>query len=189
MNDVHACNWCLPQPPKSSLPALMERRGPLRAHTLMWGQTSQCLLHITPPPLFFLYPHTQRRYCCCYCSHQVSHLSLFSRLGSSSPSTIRTLRRRSVSSPRCGTPTFMRSNTHTHSPAVCSHARAWGGDSRSKAELFSPEWRRLHLNPAPASRRPTERGASLGEVEPHTERQVLVCTSLLLNAATSPGCR
>lgn len=38
--------------------------------------------------------------------------------------------------------------------------------------LVSLEWRCLHLNPAPTSGRPTERGVALREVEPHAECQV-----------------
>lgn len=41
-----------------------------------------------------------------------------------------------------------------------------------------PERRCLHLNPAPTSGRPTERGVAFREVEPHAERQVQVYSCL-----------
>lgn len=63
--------------------------------------------------------------------------------------------------------------------------------------LVFPERRCLHLNPAPTSGRPTERGVAFREVEPHAECQVQVYSFLftyiffnhLSNSLFSPFCQ
>lgn len=128
VNDVHVCNQCLPNSPiKKNQKTYfiichdeMRGGGPLHIRFIRYVWVGGCedkphSVILLPPPFiqttdFTASSHTFAR------KTLLLLLLLFStsfvcpvfRLGSSSPSTTRTPHQPSVSSPRCGTPTFMR---------------------------------------------------------------------------------